>query len=169
MYLLNLVNSITMADFTITQNIPVSNHVYKYLKNRYGDDHIIATRETVVGGIVLSLLNRNNDIRHVSKKSYDKVFSVLIKEEKYLRNGVHIDTRSAQAFNDTIDKMFREELFCHVMINKFSNNEQFNKGIRNFLKVYDITEDDIKYETLYRDFKRKKDNIQISLNLEKQP
>jgi len=158
-----------MADFTITQNIPVSNHVYKYLKYRYGSDHMVATRETVVGGIVLSMLNRNNDIRHVSKKSYEKVFKVMIKEEKYLRNGVHIDTRYAQLFNDTVDKMFREELFCHVMINKFSSNEQFNQGIRNFLKVYDITEEDIKYETLYRDFKRKKDNIQTSLLLENTP
>lgn len=158
-----------MADFTITQNIPVSNHVYKYLKYRYGSDHMVATRETVVGGIVLSMLNRNNDIRHVSKKSYEKVFKVMIKEEKYLRNGVHIDTRYAQLFNDTVDKMFREELFCHVMINKFSSNEQFNQGIRNFLKVYDITEEDIKYETLYRDFKRKKDNIQTRLLLENTP
>lgn len=156
-----------MPDFSITQNIPVANHVYKYLKYRYGDDIITASRNTVVGGIVLSLLHKNNDIRHVSKKSYEKVFKVLIKEEKYLRNGVHIDTRCAQAFNDIIDKMFREELFCHVMINKFSSNEQFNEGIRNFLLVYDITEDDIKYETLYRDFKRKKDDIQTSLQLEK--
>ncbi len=152
-------------DFSIQQNIPVADHVYKYLVARCGKDCIVATRNTFIGSTVLSLLSRNNDIRHDSKKRHNKLFHVIINEDKYLRNGVHLDYRSAQAFNDLVDKMFREELYCHVMINKYSTNEKFIDSIRNFLEVYDITEEDIKFETIYRDFKRKKDDIQISLKL----
>ena len=153
------------SDFSVQQNIPVANHVYKYLVARCGDQPLIATRTTFIGSTILSLLSRNSDIRHASLKPHTKVFQVIIKEESYLRNGVFINYKSAKLFNDLIDKMFREELYCHIIINKFNNKDLFLKNLRHFLSVYNITEDDIKFETLYRDFKRKKDQITATLNL----
>ena len=58
--------------------------------------------------------------------------------------------------------MFREELFTHLLVAKNLEKEKFFQSLRNFLEVYDITEDDIKYESLYRDFKRKKDHVLMS-------
>ena len=153
------------ADFSVQQNIPVSNHVYKYLVARCGDQPLIATRTTFIGSTILSLLSRNSDIRQTNLKSHTKIFQVIIKEESYLRNGVFINYKSAKLFNDLIDKMFREELYCHIIINKYKNKDLFLKNLRHFLAVYNITEDDIKFETLYRDFKRKKDQIVSTLNL----
>lgn len=152
--------------FSITQHIPVSNHVYKYLLAKCGSDTIEVSRTNLVGSIVLSLLNRNGDIKP-GKSNHTKVFNVVIKENFYNRNGINIGPRNAKLFNDMFDKMFREELYCHIIMNKSELKEMFIESIRNFLEVYGIDEDDIKLETLYKDFKRKRSQKEALMNLKK--
>lgn len=78
---------------------------------------------------------------------------------------MHITAENAQLFNDQMDKMFREELYSHMIIWKSLDKKLFLKTMRSFLEVYGIEEDDIKTETLYRDFKRKKDSLEKNLNI----
>jgi hypothetical protein len=152
-------------NFSIQINIPVSDHVHKYLITKYGKGPFTATRRSVVGSVILSMLSKNNDIRHDKNRYNSKVFSAIIKEDHYLRNGVYIDYRTSKIFNDIVDKMFKEELYCHVIINKFTHKSQYLDCIRNFLKVYDITEEDLKLESVYKDFKRKKQAIQERMQM----
>ncbi len=151
-------------DYSITHNIPVADHVYKYLKKRCGTDHIIASRTTFIGSQILSLLTRNADLRP-KKTDFAKIFKVTIPESLYGKNGMHISAENAQLFNVQIDKMFREELYIHLLILKSNDKKLYLKSMRGFLNVYDIGEDDIKMDTLYRDFKRKKDDMENNLNL----
>ncbi len=153
-----------VANYSITHNLPVANHVYKYLIKKCGSDHIRASRNTFVGSQILSLLSRNADVR-ARKSDYKKIFKATISESYYEKNGMHINAGNAQLFNDQIDKMFREELYSHMIIWKNLNKKLFLKTMHSFLAVYEIEEDDIKAETLYRDFKRKKNEIEINLNL----
>lgn len=155
---------IPMADFSITQNIPVANHVYKFLVARYGTDHITASRKTFVGNLILSLHGRNMDVDR-KKIGFTKIFRITVSERYYQKLGVHISTENAMLFNEQIDRSFREELFCHALINKKTEKKAVLKSIRDFLDVYDITEDDIKMDTLYRDFKRKKEDLKQNLHL----
>lgn len=150
---------------SIQLQIPVANHIYKYLQIKCGIKPFVATRNTFVGSVVLSILNKNDDIRQESKQQHQCVFKVEVKEENFIRNGVFIDQRTAHVFNDLIDKMFREELYCHIIINKVNQKTQYLKCIRSFMAIYNITEEDIKEETIYRDFKRKKDQIEERMNI----
>lgn len=152
------------VDFSVTQNIPVADHVYKYLKTRCGSDHIIASRTTIFGSLVLGLLTRNGDVKP-KKSGFTKIFKATITEDSGQRGGMFISADNAQIFNDQVDKMFREELFFHVVINKGIDARMYLQSIRTFLQVYDITEDDLKIDTIYRDFKRRKDHLDSSLNL----
>jgi len=152
------------SDYSITHNIPVADHVYKYLKKRCGNDHIRASRTTFIGSQILSLLTRNADVRP-RKTEFTKIFKVTIPESLYGKNGMHITSENAQLFNDQIDKMFREELYIHLLILKSNDKKLYLKSMRSFLSVYGITEDDIKEDTLYRDFKRKKEDMETNLNL----
>lgn len=152
------------TDYSITHNIPVADHVYKYLKKRCGADHIKATRTTFIGSQILSLLTRNADVR-TRKSEFTRIFKVTIPESLYGKNGMHISAENAQLFNDQTDKMFREELYSHMVILKNQDKKLFLKTMRSFLEVYDIGEDDIKTETLYRDFKRKKELFENNLNI----
>ncbi|MBT0607629.1 hypothetical protein [Aequorivita echinoideorum] len=151
-------------DYSITHNIPVADHVYKYLKTRCGTDHIKASRATFMGSVILSLLGRNQDVRP-QKNDFRKIFKVDISESYYEKNGMHITPATAQLFNAQIDKMFREELYAHMIIVKSLDKKLFLKSMRTLLDVYQIDEEDIKMDTLYRDFKRKKDQLENNLNL----
>lgn len=157
-------SSSSKAKYSITQNIPVSDHVFKYLKARCGGTQLHAKRTNVFGSLALSLMGENKDVKEC-KTNYTKIFKVTISEDSYNRLGMYMCESNAQLFNDQVDKMFREELFFHVIINKGIAAEQYIKSIRNFLKVYDITEDDIKLDTVCRDFKRRKDQHNAKLNL----
>jgi len=152
------------VDYSITQNIPVADHVYKYLIKRCGSDELRATRNSVFGSLVLSLQGRNGDVKP-KKSSYTKIFKANISEDGHQRLGMFISSENAQLFNDQVDKMFREELFFHVVINKGIDSRMYMDSIRCFLKVYDITEEDIKLDTIYRDFKRRKENFDLQINL----
>jgi hypothetical protein len=152
------------VDYSITQHFPVADHVYKYLITRCGSDHITASRHTSFGSLALSLHGRNPDVKP-GKLIFTKVFKVTVQEEHFKRLGMHITSENAQLFNDQVDKMFREELFYHIMINKGIDAAKYLDSIRTFLMVYNITEDDIKLDTLYRDFKRRKDAIDLNLKL----
>ncbi|MDO6813808.1 hypothetical protein [Tenacibaculum soleae] len=143
------------SDYSITETIPVADHVFRYLVHKYGSDTIIAERSDIVGSIILSSLNRNNDLG-ISKKKYSKSIKVVIKDYQYLKNGVFVSVKKGQVFNKIIDKMFRGELYSHCFINKKLHDDAYIKIIRQFLDIYNISEDELKVASIYRDFKRKK-------------
>ena len=157
--------SSTASKYSIQQNIPVSNHVYKFLISRCGGDVFQADRKTGIGSLILSLHTKNIDIREsVSKTKFSKTFSVVITEHQYLKTGMFLNLKSGQLFNSIIDKLFREEIYSHLIIQKKYQGNLFEQSLRNFLDVYKITEDDIKLETLLRDFQRKKAVIEKKLS-----
>ncbi|TXK73937.1 hypothetical protein [Mesonia sp. HuA40] len=153
-----------MANFAITQHIPVANHVYKYLVKRCGSDTITANRNTFIGCLITTLHSRNNDLRKKqSVKKYTKTFNIVVPYHLYGKNGVYITEVNAQLFNTMIDRMFREEIYAHIMICNITNQTMFLKSLKSFLEIYEISEEDIKLETLYRDFKRKKEELENKL------
>lgn len=152
------------VNFSITQNIPVADHVYKYLKVICGSDHIVANRSTYIGSLILSIQGRNYDVR-MKKKRYTKVFKADISECYYEKTGLHITKENAQLFNDQVDKKFRDELYRNMLINDHLDEKHFVKSMRRFLAFYQIDEDDIKFDTLHRDFKRKKEELMRSFNM----
>ncbi len=151
------------ADFSITQNIPVADHIYKYLVKICGTDHIKASRSSFVGSLILSLQGRNPDVR-LSKRKYNKIFKAEISECYWSKTGMFITQQNGQLFNEQIDKKFRDELFRNMLMNKQLEEKLFLKSMRRFLDFYEITENDIKIETLHRDFKRKKEDLERNLN-----
>ena len=153
----------SLVSCSITQNIPVANHVYKYLKVICGTDHIVANRSSYIGSLILSIQGRNYDVR-CSKKKYTKIFRAEVSEAYYGKTGLVITRENAELFNDQVDKRFRDELYRNMLINDHLNEKLFLQSMRRYLDLFDINEDDIKIETLYRDFKRKKDDILANFN-----
>lgn len=151
------------SDYSIIEQIPVADHVYRYLVHKYGSDTILAERSDIVGNIILSSLNRNSDI-DISRKKYSKVIKIIIKDYQYLKNGVFVGVKKGQVFNTLIDKMFRGELYSHCFLNKTLHDDKYLEVIRNFLDVYNISEDELKIDSIYRDFKRKKAEKELKLN-----
>lgn len=153
-----------MNNFAITQHLPVSDHVYKYLLKIVGSDSYEVTRDDYIGKIVLSTLTKIPGDLRATKKTFSKIFNVKLQENHYTRNGMHISSKSAQLFNQTIDAKMREEMFIHIVLVKKYKEELYLQEIRNYLESFDITEDDLKLDTIYREFKRKKDKFETIIN-----
>lgn len=69
---------------------------------------------------------------------------------------MHLHPNHAVIFNDIIDGMFRDEIYKSAIILKNKSENKILKSLREHLEMYDISEDDIKLDSLYRDFKRKR-------------
>lgn len=154
-----------MSDYSITQHIPVANHVYKFLVKRCGTDRIVATRKSFIGSLLISLHSRDMDVKKPRRNEYTRLFHIEVPFHLYEKAGVYITNYKAALFNSMVDQIFREEIFVHTIIRKHQDEELYLRTIRNLLDAYDITEEDIKLDTLYRDFKRKKEKYEANLVL----
>ena len=151
----------SVVDYSITEHIPVADHVYKYLVKICGGDTLVASRHDFIGSVVLNSLGTNHDVV-LSSKKYSKHFNVVITDHKYLKNGVRLGVKSGQVFNRLIDRMFRDQMYMHVFMNKSTDNKMYLNGLREYLEMYGITEDELQLDTVYKDFKRKKKQLEAT-------
>jgi len=135
----------------ITIHFPVKPHVYKYLQKKVGEKLVVVST-SYFGATVLDILSKNHSDYSVVKS--DLTYSVEISLRYMEKNGVYLNPRVVRKFNARIDDIFREELRTHIEISYTINNIPKERSLRDFLLVYDITEDDIKFETLVKDFHR---------------
>lgn len=130
---------------------PVKKHVYKYLQKKVGEK-LLVSNHSLFGGMVLDIF---------SKKYYDLkiindglLYPVEVSLNYLGREGFFIDEKIIRKFNYRIDDVFREEMRAFINLNYKINNIPKETSLRNFIFEYNITEDDIKFETLVRDIRR---------------
>lgn len=136
---------------SIVLYFPVKPHVYKYLQSKVGEK-LVVSNHNFFGGIVLDILSkRYSDLIAVNNElSFPVVISINYMEKM----GFYIDAKIMRKFNHRMDDMFREEMRTFVNINHTINRIPKEKSLKNFLFNYNLTEDDIKMETLIKDIQR---------------
>jgi len=110
-----------MQNYFITQHFPVSNHVHKFLTTMHGSDHIQLSRNHFIGIIILNLHSKAFSRPAKRKKTLTKLFKVDISEFYFSQNGLHLNPDHAIIFNDTIDGMFRDEVYKNTLIRKIKD------------------------------------------------
>jgi hypothetical protein len=132
-------------------NFPVKPHVYKYLQSKVGEK-LVASAGNFFGATVLDILSkRYSDYQAVSEEI---TFPVEISFRYMGTHGIYIDQRIVRKFNNRMDDMFREEMRSHVSISHSQYHIAKDESLRQFLFSYNISEDDIKFETLKKDIGR---------------
>lgn len=143
-----------MTDKTgVVVNFPVLPHVHKFLKAKCGEK-MVANKQELYGNVVLDLLNKRG--ANVVKVSENLSYPVEISMRYMRENGVFIDDQIIYKFNNRIDRMLREEMRTYVFLSNFCNKIPKNTALRQFMECYNITEEDIKFETLQKDLVRNK-------------
>lgn len=137
---------------TIIVHFPVKPHVYKYLQKKCGEK-LVVSQGDFFGGLVLDLLSRKPcSLQGVSDEF---TFPVEI-SMRYLREvGIFFDDKIIRKFNNRVDDMFRQEIYSFVLMNYDLYNTPKERSLKHLLNHYSITEDDIKFESLVKDYKRK--------------
>lgn len=130
---------------------PVEAHVYKFLQQKCGEK-LVASKHDLYGSVVLDILNKS----YSTLRSFpsDLTFPVEVSLRYMEDYGIFIDKNVIRKFNNRMDKMFREEMRTYVSLSNQANNIEKNTALRQFILCYNITEDDIKFETLLKDIVR---------------
>ena len=135
----------------------VQPHVKKYLEKLYGDEYIISKMDSFGKMIMLMLTRDINNVWECGPLKNHVKYTVFIPWGVWHNEGVSLDSKNRLFFNEIANQYFREKMYDYVVLQKRLYNRKFTESIREYLKLYNITEDDLKFETIMRDFKRKKE------------
>lgn len=150
---------------SIAVNFPVKSYIKKYLVYKFGDTHTY-TQCSVLGPIIRSVLSKQS-YRNISMPPTSHCYTIKLTDLYITQYGVFVDEKNINEFNNEVDRLFRAELFQFMVFNKEYFNVKYRDTLRKMLDSMVITENDVKLETILKDFDRKKDktnalNIPIS-------
>ena len=139
----------------ITIQIPVSLHVKKFLLSWYGEGYILNLHDSL-GKAVHGLLRKKINTVRGTLKMQEPYYTIHIPMSKAEKEGCVIHPNNLYLISEQFDKYFRDIAFSYVMIHSAIHNGQQKEGLREVLTAFNMTEDDISLDSLYRDLKRKK-------------
>ncbi|WP_340074515.1 hypothetical protein [Leptobacterium sp. I13] len=149
---------------TITLNIPLKTYLKKYLIQKYGDTHYVS-RRSWLGKYLISILDKQYRKAKVDI-SKDSFYTISVPPTIVKEVGFNISAVKMKYLEEMIQKVFLNDLYSYIEISvgsrlKFLNKEydSINKqntmqAIVQFLKFYEIAEDEVSIDSLYRTFYR---------------
>lgn len=137
----------------ITVKIPVKNHVKKYLSVRYGTDHTL-TKTSLLGMLLFYSLEKRIEKQSASISDYDSSYHILVSQHYMNQKGFSVDMKTRKFVAVCFEKLFLEDMngFIDKCIGQL--NQSAMSSLKIFLKTYEISEDDAKTESLYRQYQR---------------
>ncbi|SDT15280.1 hypothetical protein SAMN05192545_2886 [Maribacter dokdonensis] len=138
-----------------TLSFPVQPHILKYLIYKYGECCVYASNLSLAPILraAISEQTKSNIKSFATQCFYD----VQLTEHYLNKFDVVYSRHKIYQFNADADTKFREELYTFMIMNHDVYGIKYKTSFRDFLAVMDITENDIKFETLLKDFQRKRD------------
>lgn len=136
----------------IVISIPVKNHVKKYLIKRYGPMHQVS-KKTFIGLFLLQLLEKKIE---KPEKEVDKtnVYEIEVPEYYFNTKGYSIDNNKLKLLGICLEKLFIEDFYSFIDNELAKGDLSAKKAIRLFFGIYDITENDLNSDSMYRNYQR---------------
>lgn len=110
--------------------------------------------------VIISTLQKKSDrkYKYDFKKldSQNDYFIITLGMAKAQLNGFQHGQKRAHQLAHLIERNIREELFNTCIFNNINYGIEYQTTILDFLAQYDITEEELSYETLRKDFNRYK-------------
>lgn len=151
----------------ITIDLPVPAYIKIYLLSLYGANYKVSLNDDL-GILILNILQKKGGNYNYYKRETDnrnEVFSIRISFSMFEKFGCIISENQLYHIHKAIDSGFRMNLYRNAIINKNYSNIQYKDSILSFLKAFNINEEQLSYETIRKDFNRKKVEIEEKLNL----
>lgn len=139
--------------------LPVPAYLKKYLITLYGE-MMKPTHHDEFGAFILNTLEKKSNHDYTLKSiPNDTTYAVRLNYHIFQNNGCLLSTRKERIIVRALDDKFRNMLFSQAVINKTSFNIPYKETIIAVLKSYGITEDELSYSTIRKDFNRKKTKL----------
>ncbi|CAA0239704.1 conserved hypothetical protein [Tenacibaculum maritimum] len=149
----------------VTIEIPVSQYIKKYLISVYGTNYKLSLKDDF-GILVLNCLQKKTYYQYKNEKE-DRItsFPVKISISQFDKYGCLITEKQLYEIYKTLDYQFRGAIYRAAIVNNIRFKIDYKDSIWAHLESYDITDEDISWETIRKDFNRKKLRIKEQLFL----
>jgi hypothetical protein len=128
--------------------IPIKPYLVSFLTKKYGNHHK-ATKWSLLGLEVIEVLSSNYS--KPEKVSGPNYFTLKIPYEICQKHGHFVDPARIPIFQKKIEKIFKELLVDHILINnRVEKHGNIMKSIHNFYTFYSISESDLSMDYVYK-------------------
>lgn len=143
--------------------IPVPNYLKKYLLTLYGDNYQ-ATLNDELGILVINCLQKKTYYNYkLDMRSATTFFPVNISFSQLDKDGCIISERKIIEIYKTLDYNFRLSMYRSAILNKENFGIEYKKTVLAHLRTFGITEDEMSYSSIRKDFNRRKGGIAIKM------
>ena len=139
----------------VAVHIPCKLHVKKYLIGRYGPFHTMS-KKSLLGTLLFHVLDKNCQKAAIQLENYTEKYDIMIPEFYFKTKGYNIGYKKQHYLAVCFDKIFFEDLLQSIEIGVSQYNAKPIDAIRRFLKKYNITENDVNFDSIYRQYQREK-------------
>lgn len=155
--------------------LPVPGYLKKILEKKYGENPSVS-RKTLFGLTVINTLKAKRDKDYeASRKVYNSGNYRFKDAQQYFFVSVSLDIAKRKGFTHSIDVArqivkavdheIREQLYIDCIFNKEKYAIEYQTTILNWLDFYDITEEELSYESIRKDFNRNRKKIADKLKI----
>lgn len=136
--------------------IPVHGRVRKYIEYYHPESPIKVSNHSPIGSLLLSVLVRNqNPEPHKYERNYSDIIKFSVSQRWQESRGKDLSNFSLFVFNNTVDQIMREQLYTSLYMFRVMGKPVVEKEtIITFLRLHGISEDEMPYETIRRDWNR---------------
>ena len=147
----------------ISVNLLVKPHIAKFI-NHYSDKIIISSLSShkLIANVIRMFLTSKENFYKYNVKNDSPKLAGFVEVDVYVSFRLFQEIRGCMIMdsehiiiNSLLDQIFREKLFSYVIAARTYTTKPYNDLIIDFLDLYDISIDEIDYETLKRYIYRK--------------
>lgn len=141
--------------------LPVSKPIKQFLTQKFGAEYQ-PSRDNWFGILISSLLSKKNSNWDDRGKNevFEEEYKISFKLSYSDKHGICILPTHEQLLRRAVESLFREHLYETAVLNKLYYDIEYKTSIENLLNFYGIHEEEKSYyQTIIRDFNRKKDKI----------
>lgn len=133
----------------IVIQIPVKKHVKKYLVARYGETHKIS-KKSFIGLFLLNLLEK----KHEKPDWFEsEPYVVEVPEYYFNTKGHSVNRNHLRSLGVVLEKIFMDDFYDFVDLELRRGNNAM-QSVKLFLNIYSISENELKLESMYRNYQR---------------
>lgn len=144
----------------ITLQLPVPAYLLKYLEFKYGQNYQ-AKESDWFGLLIISNLEKKRSKYYSFKRPEgNNLFQITVGISKAEKSGYAFHPGMLRKIAKAVDVHFRQELYLHAVANFINQDIPYKQSLQNLLDSYGISEDDLEYDSIRKDFNRNKKQIE---------
>ena len=137
---------------SVSFEIRVKPYVKKFLNVKYGTEALVS-KKTRMGLILIELLDSKIDRSGIDVTGCTVKYTINVSERYFNIKGFNVSFNKKKFLAVYLEKQFTEELRSYVDL-QLAIGVPAMQAMRVFLKYYSISEDEMKIDSIYRNYQR---------------